>query len=121
MLSKKNLLKEVIKQAPIKSVWNFTYSWDKIEELFEKVGVVKHDDGAVSVIIDEQTRSLLLGIVKENNLPDWIVHQKIANSSGKILFKSYDHMVYSLLSLDFPHSENIIAKFASTYLVELMD
>jgi hypothetical protein len=121
MLTTKILLKEVIKRAPIRSVWNFTYSWEKIEELFGNVGVVKRDDGAVSVIIEEDTRSLLLGIVEGNNLPDWIVHQKIANSSGKILFESYDHMDYSLLSIDFPNSDNILTQFASTDLVELMD
>ena len=113
------LLKDIIERSPNNSYWEFTYSWDKIEDIFLRKGFFNYDNRTFHAILSKSNKLFFIGVLNEYNLPDWIVHQNIRNQSNDLLFESFDHMEFSFISPEFPESNFILAKYSNSDFLEL--
>lgn len=113
------LLKDIIERSPNNSHWEFTYSWDKIEDIFLRKGAFNYDNKTFLAILSESNKLYFISVLDEYNLSDWIVHQNIRNQSNVLLFESFDHMEFSLISPEFPESNLILAKYSNLDFLEL--
>ena len=119
MCIENELIKDIIERAPINSCWEFTYSWDRIEDLFNGRGIFNYEFKIFSTILDDIKKGYFISILDKYNFSDWIVHQTVKSHSGKIIFESFDHLAFSLISSDFPENQLLLNKYSEADLLEL--
>ena len=110
MLTERDLLLDIIQNAPENSVWNISSdSWERIPEVFLQY-IVMNDVYGWDITINKDNREHLLKIIDQEEIYDKIVHQNIMFNIETI-FKSYDRMTGSYLKKSFPRFDDIMQKY----------
>ena len=117
MLTEKDLLLEIIHLAPINSVWHISRdSWEKIGfVLNEQIASVTELDWLI--IMHDRDRSYLIEKICAYELFAKIVNMSVISEAGDLLFVSYDRMVTSLISSDFPQKAQLMIKYKDSDLI----
>lgn len=110
MLTERDLLIDIILNAPNNSVWNISSdSWERIPEVFSQYistnGIYGWD-----IIINSENRETLISIIDNEEIYDKIVHQNIKFNNNTI-FESYDNMAGSFLKIEFPCFNDIMKRY----------
>jgi hypothetical protein len=110
MMTERDLLIDIIQNAPEQSVWNISSdSWERIPVLFSPYILLDNIYGW-DITINQDNREQLIDIIDKEELYDKIVHQDII-LNGNVIFKSYDYMSGSYLKRSFPCYDDIMQKY----------
>ena len=110
MLTEKDLLIDIIQNAPDNSIWNISSdSWEKIPTVFYGY-ISDHELDGWSIIINRDNRKTLVDIIDKEEIFEKVGHLKISLDNIPI-FISYDCMAGSYLSNKFPRFIQLIDKY----------
>lgn len=113
MITEKDLLLDIISNAPTNSIWNISSdSWEKIPMIFSKY-ISKDELYGWNIKITELNRKWLIRIINREDISEKIVHQDL-KINDDIIFKSYDHMSGSYIKKAFPNFDYIKSKYDNT-------
>ncbi|MCF0072234.1 hypothetical protein LZD49_17270 [Dyadobacter sp. CY261] len=111
MLTEKDLLTDIIANAPSGSIWNITEdSWERIPVDFSKYQIPYRGNGW-DIEISEGNHEDLIKKIEEFEIYDKIVHQRLF-WQGELLFVSYDHMTGPYIRRDFPSFSFLLEKYS---------
>lgn len=119
MLTERDLLLDIIQNAPENSVWNISSdSWERIPEVFSQY-ILMNDVYGWDITINKNNRDHLIKIIDKEEIYDKIIHQDIIFNLDTI-FESYDHMTGSYLKSSFPCFGAIMKRYQEQE-VELLE
>ena len=110
MFTENDLLYDLIKYCPTKSTWAVSVdSWEKLPQLLQDFSIL--DKTCIRVTINDDNRNTILGLIVKYEFNEKIVHQSILDSSGNRLMDSWDRMILTHISPNFPNAQDIIQKY----------